>query len=232
MDHSHGTRGKDDHSRDSDQFSLQASLEDYYVSALRLVRGMERPDCPEIPEEDDGTPSLTATLSATSSSSISAENNRYRNFPSPNLRLWSRAHEPLVFEDSVLPGLSPSGDILFDREAALDFPLGSFLLDPDASAFGFDLYSCPDEVPLPEDGTIKPPLDIQEGNENSGYASTYLPTLCSDQTELNAMEDLHTSRRKGNMLVSIPEASAAELEYEQQYIVGLASEMQRRLLSD
>ncbi|KAK1455660.1 hypothetical protein CMEL01_04420 [Colletotrichum melonis] len=192
---------------------------------------MQRQEFFEISEESD-IPSLTATLSAASSSSISPEINVYRN-PSNTYSSW--APEPFVIEDSVFsiaPGFSPSSNIFFNQATIPDLPFDNHFLNFDA--YPFDLCSRSDKVPWPVDGIIELPLATQESNENPGYASTYWPAVFSDQTELNATEDLHTSRRKGNMLVSIPEASAAEVESEQQYIVGLASEMQRRLrhLSD
>lgn len=235
MDHSHGTRGKDDHSRDCDQFSLLASIEDYMDGPrIHPFRDIERPKFPETSEESYGTPSLTATLSASSTSSIPVEYSEYSNLSDT---YSSRAPEPLVLEDgifSTIPGFSPSGDIPFDRAITLDPPFNTDFLDFDAYPFSFDSCSRPDQALLPEDGITELPLATQEGNENSEYTSTYWSALFSDQTELNTTEDLHTSRPKGSILVSIPEASAAEVEYEQQYIVGLASEMQRRLrhLSD
>ncbi|KAI3539473.1 hypothetical protein CSPX01_08919 [Colletotrichum filicis] len=230
MDHFHGTRGKDDHSRDCDQFTLQDYMDG---PRSQRFRDKERLYFPETSEESYGTPSLTAALSASDSSSIPVENNEYRN---PSDTYSSRALEPLVLDGifSTVSRFSPSGDTLFDRAITLDPPFNTHFLDFDTYPFGFDLCSRPDQAPLPEDKIIELPLATQEGNENSEYASTYWPALFSDQTELNTTEDLHTSRPKGDMLVSIPEASAAEAEYEQQYIVGLASEMQRRLrhLSD
>ncbi|KAG7040038.1 hypothetical protein JMJ77_0010278 [Colletotrichum scovillei] len=234
MDHSHGTRGKDDHSLDCGQISLQD-----YMDGPRSHRfvDMERLKFPETSEEtyeeSYGTPSLTAALSSSSSRSIPVENNEHRN---PSDTYSSRAPEPLVLEDGIFstaPRFSPSGDCPFDQAIAFDTAFKTRFLDFDAYPFVFDLCSRPDQAPLPRE-IIERQLATQEGNENSEYASTYWPALFPDPTELNTMEDLHTSRPKDNMLASIPETSPAEVEYEQQYIVGLASEMQRRLrhLSD